>query len=622
MSTTKPPSRSTLENHAFPAFYACYLLQSVQTPRSTATYIGSTPNPPRRIRQHNGEITAGARKTKHKRPWVMQMIVHGFPSKLAALQFEWAWQHPYVARHLRNESGKAVFSKSSKNRYLKGNIQVVRTMIASHPYNTWPLHVKLFTTQAVKFWEDASHPTIPLPGFTLSTELEGVDGKSGHAGSGRQGPIEVTDGHLTTAYLAKNSALLASGSTVSCSVCHEPLHDYASNPLATTLCPHMDCTSTAHMVCLSRSFAAAQQNSSSSLTPRGGSCTECRSYILWGDIVRGCYRRAAGGLAPILDDDIAEGAQEDTGALFDSDSDNAIEMRALGMPAESPKRRGRPPKEGIRTSLPTASRRRNQGLQSEEGEIFDLNVSPPSDCGSDDFNAMLAPKRGRPRKGRAVEQEAGSARESSPLTKRRKTRIKDVAESGEGHITGWSKTGLAGPSSVPAPASRGKGRPKKMAALPETSASGGKAQVAASPLAPAPSPRKRGRPPKSPTTRRSAHTNARSRKLVDDSESGEFFDLNNIVDSGSDDEPMDPVPRSKAWSTNHSTFTRPGRSRTEATPRRRDPSPSRSLVPLDNTDNVCDVLDRAMSTLSVSSPDPSRPLTPVYMDADIIELSD
>ncbi|KAK0461036.1 uncharacterized protein EV420DRAFT_1267090 [Desarmillaria tabescens] len=34
----------------------------------------------------------------------MQMLVHGFPSKLSALQFEWAWQHPHLSRHLEDQA--------------------------------------------------------------------------------------------------------------------------------------------------------------------------------------------------------------------------------------------------------------------------------------------------------------------------------------------------------------------------------------------------------------------------------------------------------------------------------------------------------------------------------------
>jgi structure-specific endonuclease subunit SLX1 len=88
--------------HVFPPFYACYLLKSLQTPKSVAVYIGSTPDPPRRLRQHNGELKQGAFKTRFRRPWTMTMIVHGFPSRLAALQFEWAWQHPDRSRHLKS----------------------------------------------------------------------------------------------------------------------------------------------------------------------------------------------------------------------------------------------------------------------------------------------------------------------------------------------------------------------------------------------------------------------------------------------------------------------------------------------------------------------------------------
>lgn len=72
-------------------------------------------------------------------------------------------------------------------------------MISIHPYSTWPLHVKLFTNEAVKWWQDAAKdvgvPPLP-PGFVCSIELEGVDGKSGNVGSGRQGPISVKDGNV------------------------------------------------------------------------------------------------------------------------------------------------------------------------------------------------------------------------------------------------------------------------------------------------------------------------------------------------------------------------------------------------------------------------------------------
>ena len=71
-------------------------------------------------------------------------------------------------------------------------------MISFHPYNTWPLRAKLFTDDAVKGWRDAIKDvgeSAPLPaGFEVTTELEGVDGKSGKSGSGRKGPIEITDG--------------------------------------------------------------------------------------------------------------------------------------------------------------------------------------------------------------------------------------------------------------------------------------------------------------------------------------------------------------------------------------------------------------------------------------------
>jgi len=125
--------------------------------------------------------------------------------------------------------------------------RIVRLMLCSHPYNRWPLHVKLFTEDAVKAWNNAAKSpvsTLP-PGFTCSVELEGVDGKSKQIGSGRRrGPIDVEDGdtilqiatlprihhrsaeQFTSIYLAKNTNLMATSHQLKCSVCSEILTNY------------------------------------------------------------------------------------------------------------------------------------------------------------------------------------------------------------------------------------------------------------------------------------------------------------------------------------------------------------------------------------------------------------
>ncbi|KAG5720453.1 hypothetical protein E4T56_gene9380 [Termitomyces sp. T112] len=133
-------------------------------------------------------------------------------SMQAALQFEWAWQHPHKSRHLRDSNGFALFD-SRRPKHLQANVQyvypssniqaasqnpicrLVYQMISTHPYSTWPLHVKLFSDEAVAAWKAAARHSAPMPpGFTYSIELEGVDGKSGKVGSGRREPISVKDG--------------------------------------------------------------------------------------------------------------------------------------------------------------------------------------------------------------------------------------------------------------------------------------------------------------------------------------------------------------------------------------------------------------------------------------------
>lgn len=67
--------------------YVCYVLTSFDSSKS---YVGSTNDIHRRIRQHNGEIKGGAKYTQMGRPWRIACIIEGFQTHQQALQFEWA----------------------------------------------------------------------------------------------------------------------------------------------------------------------------------------------------------------------------------------------------------------------------------------------------------------------------------------------------------------------------------------------------------------------------------------------------------------------------------------------------------------------------------------------------
>lgn len=60
--------------------------------------------------------------------------------------------------------------------------------------------VKLFTEDAAKPWTNALKTVVLPVGSSYSVELEGVDGQSGLPGSGRIGPIDVTDGDIYCLY--------------------------------------------------------------------------------------------------------------------------------------------------------------------------------------------------------------------------------------------------------------------------------------------------------------------------------------------------------------------------------------------------------------------------------------
>ena len=73
------------------AHWYLYLLWN---PVTRLTYIGSTTDPQRRLRQHNGEIKGGARSTKKGAPhWVLLCTLSGFRDRSEACRWERLTKH-------------------------------------------------------------------------------------------------------------------------------------------------------------------------------------------------------------------------------------------------------------------------------------------------------------------------------------------------------------------------------------------------------------------------------------------------------------------------------------------------------------------------------------------------
>ncbi|KAK9940953.1 hypothetical protein M0R45_017585 [Rubus argutus] len=148
------PETLTVEEAEGGRFFACYLLTS-RCPRYKGhTYIGFTVNPRRRIRQHNGEIGRGAWRTKKKRPWEMALCIYGFPTNTSALQFEWAWQNPYVSKAVRKAAANFKTLGGFANK-----IKLAYTMLTLPPWQSLNLTVNFFSTEYTK--HAAGCPRLP-----------------------------------------------------------------------------------------------------------------------------------------------------------------------------------------------------------------------------------------------------------------------------------------------------------------------------------------------------------------------------------------------------------------------------------------------------------------------------
>ncbi len=111
----------------------CYMLYTDEG----YTYVGATIDPNRRLRQHNKEISGGARATRIRVNqgliWKRACYISGIPEWRSALQIEWRWKQlgRMQFKYIKNPIQRRLYS-------LKKLLSLEKPTENSIPYDAYP----------------------------------------------------------------------------------------------------------------------------------------------------------------------------------------------------------------------------------------------------------------------------------------------------------------------------------------------------------------------------------------------------------------------------------------------------------------------------------------------------
>ncbi|KAJ0159042.1 Structure-specific endonuclease subunit SLX1 [Colletotrichum tanaceti] len=288
-----------VQSKPIPALYTVYVLRS--TVRHASLYIGSTPNPPRRLKQHNGEARGGAARTSRMslRPWEMVGLVSGFPGMVAALKFEWALNNPHLSLHIPSTSRITVSNGVKKNGHprrprinLPSILSNLQLLLSVPSFRRWPLTLHFFAKDVYKAWLSSSaSSTEPLPN-TLGVVTDFGPDPTASSSDGAAWGIHALplDYAPIKAYVEKGQSITAFEREGNCVVCKDAL-PHAQGLLA--ICPNEACEGVGHLSCWSRHMLH-NEGDQQAVVPIQGRCPQCAGHVRWVDMMKELTLRERG----------------------------------------------------------------------------------------------------------------------------------------------------------------------------------------------------------------------------------------------------------------------------------------------------------------------------------------
>ncbi len=255
---------------------------------------------------------------KNLRPWEMAVTVTGFPSKIAALQFEWAWHNTHItkkiadAQRITKPIQKSPKTGQSRRRTVKPyekpavKIQNLHLLLRVPSFARWPLQVRFFCKDLYQIWQvwndrvdtriksrnkvllDVKQPEEAVDDKEMSIQAKGKR-KRGTLGKGGVDGLDIGYSKLK-GHVEKSIVLLAEGEALNCAVCSKAL---GPQPKMALVCPGEGCRAASHMTCLASKFRV-DEGQDASVVPIWGTCPICKEEFQWVELVKELSLRARG----------------------------------------------------------------------------------------------------------------------------------------------------------------------------------------------------------------------------------------------------------------------------------------------------------------------------------------